>query len=154
MAEHGPVVLRVCRALLGWQEAQDAWSETFLAALAGYPQLPPQSNLRGWLITIAQRKAIDNHRRSRRSIAVASVPDTPVYDPEPADGALWSALACLPPKQRRAVAYHYVADLSYAQVGALIGTSEAAARRSAADGLAALRKRLAEGLEADEGQLR
>lgn len=33
VAEHGPVVMRVCRALLGPVEADDAWSETFLAAL-------------------------------------------------------------------------------------------------------------------------
>ena len=31
--EHGPRVLRVCRAILGYHEAEDAWSETFLAAL-------------------------------------------------------------------------------------------------------------------------
>jgi DNA-directed RNA polymerase specialized sigma24 family protein len=37
------------------------------------------------------------------------------------------------------VAYHYLADLPYAEVGALLGSSEAAARRSAADGIATLR---------------
>jgi DNA-directed RNA polymerase specialized sigma24 family protein len=45
----------------------------------------------------------------------------------------------LPAKQRGAVAYHYLADLPYLEVGKLLGTSEAAARRSAADGIAALR---------------
>jgi len=33
VAEHGPTVLRVCRAVLGPADAEDAWSETFLAAL-------------------------------------------------------------------------------------------------------------------------
>ena len=59
--------------------------------------------------------------------------------PEPADGLLLAAVRALPPKQQAAVIHHYLADLPYRDVGALLGTSEAAARRSAADGIAALR---------------
>jgi len=46
----------------------------------------------------------------------------------------------LPDKQRRFVAYRYLADLSYADIAGLVGGTEAAARRSAADGIATLRK--------------
>jgi DNA-directed RNA polymerase specialized sigma24 family protein len=56
------------------------------------------------------------------------------------DPALWAALRALPLKQRGAVAYHYLAGLPYAEVGTLLHSSEAAARRSAADGLANLRR--------------
>ena len=35
VARHGPTVLRLCRAVLGPVEADDAWSETFLAAVIG-----------------------------------------------------------------------------------------------------------------------
>ena len=62
--EHGAVVMRVCRALLPPADADDAWAETFLAALQAYPRLRPDSNVRGWLVTIAHRKAIDAHRAS------------------------------------------------------------------------------------------
>ena len=55
MAEHGPMVMRVCRALLGHADAGDAWSETFLSAMQAYPKLPPSSNIRGWLVTIIAR---------------------------------------------------------------------------------------------------
>jgi DNA-directed RNA polymerase specialized sigma24 family protein len=34
VARHGATVLRVCRAVLGPVDADDAWSDTFLAALA------------------------------------------------------------------------------------------------------------------------
>ena len=64
---HGPVVLRVCRALLGPADADDAWSETFLAALRAYPELRPDSNVKGWLVTIAYRKAIDVLRARNRA---------------------------------------------------------------------------------------
>jgi len=50
VAEHGATVLRVCRAVLRPVDAEDAWSETFLAALRAYPRLRPDSNVRGWLI--------------------------------------------------------------------------------------------------------
>lgn len=143
--EEGPLVLRVCRAVVGPHEAEDAWSETFLSALAAYPRLSPGSNVRGWLVTIAHRKAIDRVRAQQRApLSVGTLPDAPAVGTEPQDPdtALWAALAALPDKQRRAVTYHYVADLAYAEVAGLLGTSEAAARRAAADGMAALRRRI------------
>ena len=148
VAEHGQVVMRVCRALLGPVEAEDAWSETFLAALRAYPQLRPGSNLRGWLVTIAHNKAVDQIRaRVRVPVPAGELPERvsasePGLGPETAsaDTELHSALAALPPKQRGAVVYRYLADLPYAEVAALLDCSQAAARRSAADGIASLRR--------------
>jgi RNA polymerase sigma factor (sigma-70 family) len=151
VAEHGPVVMRVCRALLGPVDAQDAWSETFLSALRAYPDLRPDSSVRGWLVTIAYRKAIDQIRKSSRAPRpTGRLPEVPIEDalPDPGDGdGLRAALDALPPKQRGAVIYRYLADLPYAEVGALLESSEAAARRSAADGIASLRKNYTKGPE-------
>src|SRR5207237_9291904 len=136
VAEHARVVLRVCRALLPPDDAQDAAAETFLAALRAYPRLRPDSDVRAWLVTIAHRKAVDVHRaRARAAVPLAELPERPTapVDPLP-DSSLWDAVRDLPEKQRGAVAYHYVADLPYAEVGSLMGPSEAAARRNAADG--------------------
>lgn len=58
---------------------------------------------------------------------------------QPTDLDLWGDVAELPPKQRAAIAYHYLADLPYAQVAELLDSTEAAARRAAADGIAKLR---------------
>ena len=143
MVEHGPVVLRVCRAVLGTDDAaEDAWSETFLSALRAYPELRPDSNVRGWLITIAHRKAIDQIRRRRRAPRLTgSTPDVTSVDRyRMPDGDLRAALGRLPTKQRAAVAYRYLADLSYAEIAELLDTTEAAARRSAADGIVTLRQ--------------
>ncbi|MGH3489453.1 MAG: RNA polymerase sigma factor [Actinopolymorphaceae bacterium] len=142
--EHGRTVLRVCRAILDPVDADDAWSETFLAALEAYPRLRPGSNVRAWLVTIAHRKAIDRYRSAARNpVPTAAVPEPGVgqQDPSVAAGndALWEAVRALPAKQRSAVAYRYLADLAYREIGALMGISEAAARRNAADGVAALR---------------
>jgi RNA polymerase sigma factor (sigma-70 family) len=145
--EHGAVVMRVCRALLPPADAEDAWSETFLSALRAYPRLRPDSNERGWLVTIAHRKALDQLRAAgRRARPTADVPDRGATDRPPADEELREAVAALAPKQREAVVLHYLGDLPYAEVAAEMGGSVAAARRNAADGIAALRARLAAGV--------
>lgn len=138
--EHGAVVMRVCRALLRPADAEDAWSETFLSALRAYPRLRPDSDVRGWLVTIAHRKALDQLRAgARRAVPVADVPDPGATDPERADDALRAAIAALPGKQRAAVVLHHLGDLPYADVAAELGGTAAAARRAAADGIARLR---------------
>jgi RNA polymerase sigma factor (sigma-70 family) len=136
--EYGPVVLRVCRAVLGPADAEDAWSETFLAALRAYPGLPADANVEAWLVTIAHRKALDGWRAGRRRpVAVAEVPDRGRVDAW--HGDLWAALAQLPHKQRLAVAYHHLAGLPYREIAAITGGTEDAARRAAADGMKRLR---------------
>src|SRR5882762_2640976 len=90
VAEHGPVVMRVCRALLGPADAASAGESAM-------------------------------------------------------DDDLRAALDALPAKQRGAVIYRYLADLSYAEVGELLESSATAARRSAADGIANLRKHFSKG---------
>lgn len=142
VTEYGQVVLRVCGALLPAHDAEDAAADAFLAALEAYPRLRQDSDVKSWLVTIAHRKAIDILRRqAKHALPVRDVPEW-AGGAEPAlpDEQLWAAVRELPPKQRHAVAYHYVADLAYADVAAIMGTSEAAARRSAADGIKALRR--------------
>jgi RNA polymerase sigma factor (sigma-70 family) len=142
VAQHGATVLRVCRAVLGPVDADDAWSETFISALRGYPDLPAEANVEAWLVTIAHRRAIDIGRaRSRRAVPVDTVPDRPAAHADPAahDPDLWAALARLPDRQRHAVAYHHLAGLPYAEIAELLGNSPDAARRAAADGMKTLR---------------
>jgi len=146
VTEHGLTVLRVCRAVLGPADADDAWSETFLAALRAYPDLPAGANLEAWLVTIAHRKAIDVTRAAaRRAIPVAQPPEVAVAlaaegAGDGLDSDLAGAVARLPAKQKQAVAYHYLAGLPYTDVAAIVGGSADAARRAAADGIATLRR--------------
>ncbi len=141
VAEYGPVVLRVCRAVLGPVDAEDAWSETFLSALRAYPDLDEGANVEAWLVTIAHRKAIDAKRaEARRPIAMDEPPERP-YRQEDWHGDLWEALKALPHRQRTVLAYHHLAGLAYKDIAAITGGTADAARRAAADGIAALRKR-------------
>ncbi|WP_093942286.1 RNA polymerase sigma factor [Actinoalloteichus hoggarensis] len=76
VTEHGPLVLRVCRAVLGQTDAEDAWSETSLAALRTYPDLHRTAAVQAWLITIADRKAVDITRTRARD-PVTTAPGLP-----------------------------------------------------------------------------
>jgi RNA polymerase sigma factor (sigma-70 family) len=139
---HGSTVLRVCRAVVGAAEADDAWSETFLSAMRAYPSLPDDANVEAWLVTIAHRRAIDVGRaRSRRAVPTDQIVDRA---DQPArierDADLVTALEALPDKQRQSVAYHYLAGLPYAEVASILGGTADAARRAAADGIATLRR--------------
>lgn len=149
VTEHGAVVLRVCRAIVGPDHADDAWSETFIAAMRAYPDLPDGSNVVGWLVTIAHNKAIDLVRRNGRAprpvdttVEHAAGRAAPAsIDPASTrlDEDVRQAIDALAPKQRQAVILRYVADLDYAVVAATMHISPAAARRNAADGIASLR---------------
>lgn len=143
VVEHGARVLRVCRAVVGPIDADDAWSETFLAALEAYPRLAPDSDVRAWLVTIAHRKAIDVVRtKFREALPVADVPERPSSYGIPGahDSDLWGAVASLPERQRLAVAYHYLGGLSHGDTAEIIGGTVDSVRRASSDGVASLRR--------------
>lgn len=143
--QHGATVLRVCRALLGpGPDSEDAWSETFLAALRAWPQLAEDTNVQAWLVRVAQRKAIDVARaRARHAIPTAQLPEAPSTHGNPGDQQpdLWQQVAALPERQRLAVAYHYLGGLPHTETAALVGGSPQAVRRAASDGIRRLRRR-------------
>jgi RNA polymerase sigma factor (sigma-70 family) len=142
--EHSATVMAILQGAVGRDSADDCFQETFLAALRAYPKLGDASNLRGWLLTIAHRKAIDHHRaRGREPVPVAEVREVAVEDGIPEhDPDLWAAVGALPPKQRAAVALRYGSDLPHSEIAAALGCSPEAARRSLHEGLKRLRKEL------------
>ena len=154
---HGPTVLRVCRAVLGpGADADDAWSETFLSALRAWPELPEDTDVEAWLVRVAHRRAVDVVRRSARAATPGGVgDDLAVHDQDHDndddnvsrvdDHWIWTAVADLPTTQRICVAYRYLGGLRYAEIAELVGGSEAASRRAAADGVAALRRMMETG---------
>ena len=132
-------------ASVGPQDAEDCFQETFLAALRAYPRLEDDRNLRGWLLTIAHRKAIDHHRsRQRRATPVGDAPEVadPRTEKRKEGSGIWRLVAALPPKQRTAVALRFACDLPHREIAAALGTSEEAARRNVHEGIKQLRLEL------------
>lgn len=136
-------VFRFLVATVGFDDAEDCFQETFVSALRAYPRLEEGSNLRAWVLTIAHRKALDTFRaRKRRPLPVEELPEIPVAAEQSLNGSsdVWSAARDLPAKQREALLYRFAADLPYAEVAEVLGTSEEAARQRVSEALRNLRK--------------
>ncbi|HEX2089715.1 MAG TPA: sigma-70 family RNA polymerase sigma factor [Actinomycetota bacterium] len=147
LESHGPVVYRFLRALVGPNEVDDCFQETFLAALRAYPSLRSSENLRGWILTIAGRKAIDTSRSKRRR--PLPVPDVGQFELESANGhvemfdtdePLWKAVRALPDRQRVALVNRVLLDRSYPELAAEMGCSVQTARANVYQALKRLRE--------------
>lgn len=140
---HRADVYRFLVATAGPSEADDAFQETWIAALRAYPSLRRADNLRAWLFRIAQNKSIDAHRaRGRRAVPVAAVPERPSAPSRDEDPELWARLRELPEKQRTAVFCRSVLGMPYEELALLLESSEDAARRNVHEGLKRLREEL------------
>jgi RNA polymerase sigma factor (sigma-70 family) len=134
-------VMRLLIASVGRVDADDCFQETFLAALRAYPRLRDPSNLKGWLLTIAHRKAMDHHRRRVRQRELAArLPAAATTTLPESDDTVWEPVRRLPPKQQAAIVYRYANDLSYGEIGRLLECSDEAARRNVHEGLKAIRE--------------
>jgi RNA polymerase sigma factor (sigma-70 family) len=142
---HAPDVHRFLVATVGPHDGDDLFQETLISALRSYPGLRHADNLRGWLFTIAHRKIIDQaRRRVRQAVPAADPPEVPQLDADAlVDAELWDAVRRLPPKQRSAVVQRYLLDRPYAEIAAVIGSSEDAARQNVRAGLQRLRQEVA-----------
>jgi RNA polymerase sigma-70 factor (ECF subfamily) len=136
--EHRDEVFGFLVRRLGRDRAEDAFQETFLRALRGYPGLRHGRHLRAWLFTIAARVAVEEHRRRKPE---AAEPQGSVSDPRPAYAELEHLADELPPTERAAVVLRFGYDLSYADIGAALGSGEDAARQAASSGVRRLRRK-------------
>ena len=147
---HWRDVARLARALAGPVDGDDVAQQAWTQAYAAYPGLTSAQNLRGWLLTITHRCAMDLHRsRGRRAVptddeavlaGVAAV-DGPEMSPHLlVDEDLWGRVARLPERQREAVVLKYVGDLDHPAIAELLGTTPTMSRRLVSDGLKNLRE--------------
>jgi RNA polymerase sigma factor (sigma-70 family) len=140
---HRAGVLRLLVGMVGPDDAQDCFQETWLNVLRAWPPADLDGRLDSWVLTIAHRCALDLLRGRAAELPTEHVPELSIDDERLADcepDELWDAVRALAPKQRGALVLRIVLDLSHAQVGDVLGCSEAAARRSYADAIAALRR--------------
>jgi RNA polymerase sigma factor (sigma-70 family) len=84
VARHGPMVLGVCRSVLGHQQdAEDAFQATFLVLAREARAIRKQASVGSWLHGVAYRLA----RRAKMQVARRRARQTPVVPP-PAGGPL------------------------------------------------------------------
>jgi len=142
--EHAGAVLRFLVSQVGTAEADDCFQETMLAALRAYPRLEHGANLRGWLLTIARRKAVDSFRTAARRPASldGATGDIAAAEPAAPDTELWESVERLPAKQRLSVGLRFAEDRPYDEIARTLSISQDAARRNVHEGIKKLRRQM------------
>ena len=154
VSRHHESVFRAALSILRDEDgASDAAQEAFLKALRGLKGFRGDASFRTWLLTIAANEARGMLRKAgrRNEVALEAVAPVSSEGPSPQEGVERSQdvdrvrkhLAELPEKQREAVRLRIFEDLSFREIGAIIGSSEGAARVNYHHGIRRLKERLA-----------
>jgi len=100
-------------------QAQDLVQEAFCRAFTAWDRVSRYDDPLAWTRRVAWNLAHNRWRRLRTARAwLQRQRETHVAGPSPDRVALDIALAKLPPKQRRAVVLHHLADLTVAEIAA------------------------------------
>lgn len=132
-------------------DAADLLQQVFLQALDRICQYNPKKGpFVAWLFGIARHVASNQHRRHRTTVSWDLVPEVlrPVSVDDPESAALRNeSLArlagifdALDQERRELLVLRYVVGLSFAEIGAIIGTSAAASRQRLSRTLRALKE--------------
>lgn len=109
------------------ETAADAVQEAFVCLVRGWDRLATYEDPAGWVRRVALTQ-IREHRRSlwRQARLVLKIGQQPSLPEElrSSDPQLWEHLRTLPPKQRTAVALHYMGDLTAREVAEVMNVSE------------------------------
>jgi RNA polymerase sigma-70 factor (ECF subfamily) len=136
-------------------EAEELTSQTFLAALENLDHYDEKRSFGGWLFEIAQHKRADYYRKPYRELPLERAENEPAPDPSPEEQAashldmavVAQGLQHLPANQVEALSLRIFGGLSAAQVGKLMGKSEAAVKMLVLRGLRNLQQKLVPNME-------
>jgi RNA polymerase sigma-70 factor (ECF subfamily) len=118
---HGAYQVMLASVTGSVDSARDVVQEAFARALQYQHGYDGQRSLEGWVWRIAFRVAIDSH--GSHELAVDEVPEV-AFVGESRDPTLAAAVRELPPQRRMAIFLRYFADLSYAEIGEVLGITE------------------------------
>lgn len=133
--EHAQLVFKICYAVVrNHHDAEDATQEVFLRVWRNAPRLGEIEDLRSWIARIAWNVAIDRKRKpvEQQMDERFEVPQRARAEQDLISGEmlmlLERAIARLPRKEREALILASVEEMSMAEVGQVLGASEATVR--------------------------
>jgi RNA polymerase sigma-70 factor (ECF subfamily) len=145
---HGPMVLGVCRRVLGnASDADDAFQATFLVLARGAGKVRQSASLAGWLYRVAFRaarkmKSSTDRRRLREQQAGQSAPPDPYPTWTEVRAVLDEELARLPERERQPLVMCYLQGLTQEEAAARLGWPRGTLKRRLEKGRDVLRHRL------------
>ena len=144
----GPVARVLTRLSTNGSDVEDLCQETFLRVLRAQTRYRPRGAFSTWLFSIALNVGRDAARRRRREaqrIVNASQGASPAGPPENAARRelveqVSAALDQLPPRLREVLVLKHFGELTFAQLGELLGLPQSTVKSRAQKGLELLRR--------------
>ena len=118
---HGAFQVMLASVTGSVESARDVVQEAFAQALRDRHAFRGEGSLEGWVWRIAFRLAIGS--TGSRELLVDELPEVAFVDAS-GDPALAAAVRELPPQRRMTIFLRYFADLSYAEIGEVLGIAE------------------------------
>jgi RNA polymerase sigma-70 factor (ECF subfamily) len=132
---HGRLFNFLYRYLRDRQAAEDVTQEVFLKIYQAAPRFKPHGRVRTWVFTIAYNLAMNELRRRRRREVLGLLlgegqGSVTIQPPDPSERLeleemVTKALAVLADNQRAALLLRVRDDLSYQEIGEILGISRA-----------------------------
>lgn len=153
VSRHHESVYRVALGILQDEDsAADVAQETFLKAMKGLKGFRGDASFKTWILAIAANEARGVLRKAgrRREVALEAVGPVSSSEASAADTVeraedvtrIKEFLSDLPEKQKEAVSLRIFEQLSFREIGSIIGSSEGAARVNYHHGIRRLREML------------
>lgn len=117
-------------------EAEDLTSQVFMDALKAWSRFDKGGNIPAWLFTIARNKIVDRYRQQKPTIPLGNLDKTEAEDNDPLSYVLEAEMATrlsqiignLDSEQQELLQLRFAGELTYAQIGAVVGKTEAAVK--------------------------
>jgi RNA polymerase sigma-70 factor (ECF subfamily) len=159
LESHGKEIYRFAYRMTGNPEdASDLLQDTFLRAFKAFPRLSQGANHRAWLYRIAHRQALNLFRSRRvrkaepldeaRSLHDSNGHPESLEETRRLARALGRVIRTLPLRQRSALLLKKYEGLAYADVAAILGSTEENARAHVYQAM----KKIRNGLKSKEGR--
>jgi len=156
----GPIYAFILRMVGRPEDADDLTQDVFVQLLRSLPSARPELPLRPWVYVIARNKCLDHLKRKKAlNFSALATPEGDDLaeerfadaEPLPEELAerqdlreiLQDAISQLPPRYRTVVALRYSSDLTFAEIGEVLGMPENTAKTHFQRAKAMLRASLA-----------
>jgi RNA polymerase sigma-70 factor, ECF subfamily len=135
--QYAAAVYRYAYSRVGNQaDAEDVTAQTFTEALAGLDRYREQGEFAAWLFTIAARRIVDHYRQSRPQLPLDAIRALSADGRSPLSQAMHNEtmaelarlVSQLPDEKQELLRLRFAAELTYAEIGGVVGRSEAAVK--------------------------
>ena len=130
-----PVYWHIRRLVVSHDDAQDATQDTFLRIFRSFSQYSGEGTLKAWIFRIATNEALRllGRNQGKTTLSLDEIPLAALtmkaddyFNYGNAEAVkLQKAITALPAKQQLAFNLHYYDDLSYKEIAAVTGSTEA-----------------------------